>query len=87
LKAKGTIRARARARIWVSFDAPPNPLKDSKASLKVKIMEEERDNVCSLTRNTFGVGKACWSSRMGIRKSDKRVNNSHRPIQTKQQVG
>jgi hypothetical protein len=30
---------------------------------------------------------ACWSSRMGTRKSDKQVNYSHGPAQTKQQVG
>jgi hypothetical protein len=35
----------------------------------------------------FGGRGACWSSRMGTRISDKWVNYSHGPIQTKQQVG
>jgi hypothetical protein len=35
----------------------------------------------------FGGRRACWSSRIGIRKSDKQVNYSHGPAQTKQQVG
>jgi hypothetical protein len=30
---------------------------------------------------------ACWSFGIGIRKSDKQINYSHRPAQTKQQVG
>ncbi len=34
----------------------------------------------------FGGGKARWSSEMGIRTSDKQVNYSHEPSQTKQQV-
>jgi hypothetical protein len=35
----------------------------------------------------FGGKGACSSSRIGIRKSDKQVNYSHGPTQTKQQVG
>ncbi len=35
----------------------------------------------------FGGKGACWSSGMGIKMSDKRVNYSHRPAQTKQEVG
>jgi hypothetical protein len=30
--------------------------------------------------------RACWSSRMGTRTSDKQVNYSHEPTQTAQQV-
>jgi hypothetical protein len=32
----------------------------------------------------FGGRMVCWSFRMGTRKSDKQVNYSHRPAQTKQ---
>jgi len=35
----------------------------------------------------FGGKGACWSSGIGIRKSDKQVNYSHGPSKTKQQVG
>ncbi len=35
----------------------------------------------------FGRRRACWNFRMGIRTNDKRVNYSHKPTQTKQQVG
>jgi hypothetical protein len=31
--------------------------------------------------------KACWSSKMGIRKVDKQPNHSHGPTQTEQQIG
>jgi hypothetical protein len=53
-------------------DAPPNSLMDSTANPKVK------------TTKGKGVGGACWSFRMGIRKNDKWVNYSHESIQTKQ---
>jgi hypothetical protein len=29
----------------------------------------------------------CWSSEMGIKKSDKQINYSHKPTQTKQAIG
>jgi hypothetical protein len=58
------------------FNAPPNSPKDSNASPKVKIIEE-RIRVRSLVYNILGVRKACWSFRMGIRMSDKRINYSH----------
>jgi hypothetical protein len=35
----------------------------------------------------FGGRGACWSSGMGIRTSDKRINYSQKLAQTKQQVG
>jgi hypothetical protein len=31
--------------------------------------------------------RAFWNSEMGIKTSDKQVNYSHKPTQTKQQVG
>jgi hypothetical protein len=34
-----------------------------------------------------GGKKACWSSRIGIRISDKQINYSYVHAQTKQQVG
>jgi hypothetical protein len=68
-------------------DAPPNPLVDSNASPKVKIMEEEGVGARSLAHNISRVRGACWSSGMGTRMNDKRVNYLHRPAQMKQQVG
>jgi len=35
----------------------------------------------------FGGIGLCWSSEMGAQMSDEWVNYSHRPTQTKQQVG
>jgi hypothetical protein len=43
--------------------------------------------VRSLVGNILGVKGVCWSFRMGIKTNDKQVNYSHRPTQTKQQVG
>jgi hypothetical protein len=42
-------------------DAPPNSLKDSNASLKMKITEEEKVGVHSLIRSTWG-----WKGHVGI---------------------
>jgi len=53
----------------------------------VKTLEEEGVGMSSLIRSTLGVRGACWSSEIGIKKNDKRVNYSHRPTQTKPQVG
>jgi hypothetical protein len=61
------------------IDAPPNSLKDSNASLKVKIMEGVK--VHTLVRSIWG-RKGCVISRMGIRMSDKRVNISYEHVQT-----
>jgi hypothetical protein len=55
---------------------------------------EEKIKRCSLTRNISrakwggggGIG-VCWSFEMGTRMNDKRVNYSHGPTQTKQQIG
>ncbi len=63
-------------------DAPPNFLKDSNASPKVKTVEEKGVEIRSLTCNTSGVKGACQSSGMGSRKSDKQVNYSHELAQT-----
>ncbi len=51
----------------VNSNAPPNSLKDSNASPKVKTMEEEGVGVHSLTCNTSRVRGVCWSFRMGTR--------------------
>jgi len=52
------------------IDTPPNSLKDSNASPKMKIVEEKGVGVHSLTHSTLGVRRACWSYGMGIRMSD-----------------
>jgi len=54
---------------------------------KVKITEEERVGVRSLTRNISGVRGVCWSCKMGIKTNDKWFNYSYEPAQIKQQVG
>jgi hypothetical protein len=69
-----------------TFDAPPNSLKDSNVNPKVKIIKE-RVWVHFLACSISGVRRACWSFRMGTRTSDKWVNCSYGPTQTKQQVG
>jgi hypothetical protein len=55
----------------MSTNAPPNSLKDSNASSKVKKTEEIGIRVRSLTLNISGVRRACLNSEMGTRKSDK----------------
>ncbi len=72
---------------WVtSTNAPPKSLKDSNASPKVKTMKEEGLGVCSFTLNTSGVKKACWSSEMKTKMSDKWVNYSYCRNPTLRQV-
>jgi hypothetical protein len=44
---------------------------------------EEGIGVHFLVRNTLGVERVCWSSRMGIRMNDKWVNYSYGLAQTK----
>jgi len=66
-----------------SSDAPLNSLKYSNVSPKMKTMEEEGVGVHSLAHNTSRVKRACWSFEMGIKTSDKRVNYSYAPTQTK----
>jgi hypothetical protein len=48
-------------------DAPPHSLKDSNASLKVKITKEEWVGVHSLTCNTFGGRGRVGAPRWGLR--------------------
>jgi len=66
---------------------PPNSLKDSNASFKMKTIEGERVGAHSLVHSISGVRKACWSFRIKTRLSDKHVNYSYQFTQTKQQVG
>jgi hypothetical protein len=40
--------------------------------------------VHSLAQNILGVREVCWRFKIGIKKSDKHVNYSHGPAQTKQ---
>jgi hypothetical protein len=65
----------------------PNSSKDSNVIMKVKTIKEKRVGMRSLVHNTLGVRGVCWRSRMKTKMSDKQVNYSHRPTQTKQQVG
>jgi len=69
-----------------SCKPPPNSLKNSNVNPKMKTIKEIV-GACSLAHNTLGVKRACWSFRMGTKKSDKHVNYSYQSSQTKQQVG
>jgi hypothetical protein len=64
---------------------PLNSLKDLNANLKMKTIVGV--GVCSLTHNTSGVRRAYWSFEMGTKTSNKWVNYSYGPTQSKQEVG
>jgi hypothetical protein len=51
----------------VEYDTPPNSLKNSDASPKVKTMKEKGVEVHSLICNILGVRGACWSFKMGTK--------------------
>ncbi len=68
------------------IDTPPNSLKNSNVSPKMKTTKE-RIRAHSLVRNTSRVRRVCWSSKMGTKKNDKCVNYSYQSAQTKQQAG
>jgi hypothetical protein len=68
------------------INLPPNSLKDSTVSSKVKTMKKIIQ-VYFLIRNISRVTNVCYSSKMGIMMNDKRVNYLYGPAQTKQQVG
>jgi hypothetical protein len=70
---------------WAN-DTPPISLMDSTSSPKVKTEEGEGIGACSLVRSTLGV-KGMLELRDGTKKINKQFNYSHRPVQTKQQVG
>ncbi len=59
------------------IDALPNSLIDSIVSPKVKMSEKEGIGVRSLACSTLRVRRACWSSGIGTRISDMRVNYSY----------
>ncbi len=65
---------------------PPNSLKDSSASPKLKITKKKQIGVHSLTRNTPRVKGRCWNFEMGSSTNDKRFKYSYEHAQTKQQV-
>jgi hypothetical protein len=68
------------------YDAPPNSLKDSNASPKMKTTKK-RVGARSLIHSISKVRRACWSFGMGTRTNDKSVNYSYQFARTKQQVG
>jgi len=53
-----------------AHDAPPNSLKDSNVSLKVKTIEKGV-GVRSLVHSISKVRGACWSFKIGTRTSEK----------------
>jgi hypothetical protein len=67
------------------IDALPNSLMDSTMSPKVKITKGKGVGALPSSQH-FGGGKGVLELRDGTRTSDKWVNYSHRPAQTKQQV-
>ncbi len=71
---------------WFTPEAPPSFLMDSIASPKLKTTEGEGIGARSLVRSTSWVEGVLelWD---GNKKIDKKINYSHEPAQTKQQVG
>jgi hypothetical protein len=67
---------------FFSCDALSYSLQNSNANLKMKT-EKKGVEVHFLVFNTSGVKGACWSFGMKIETSDKWVNHSHEPTQTK----
>jgi hypothetical protein len=59
---------------------------DSTVNPKVKTTEGKGVGARSLVRNILRIEGHAGVQRRGTRKSDKQVNYSHRPAQTKQQV-
>jgi hypothetical protein len=51
-------------------DAPPNSLKDSNASSKVKITEKNNSGTLFNSQH-FGIRGACWNFEMGIKMNNK----------------
>jgi hypothetical protein len=68
-------------------DAPFNSLMDSTASPKGENSGRIRSWGTFPGLQHFGGKGVCWNSKMGIKESNKQVNYSHGPTQTKQQVG
>jgi hypothetical protein len=54
---------------FMEYDAPPNSLKDSNVSPKMKTTKGV--GICSLPHNILGVRRLCGSSGMRIKMSDK----------------
>jgi hypothetical protein len=67
---------------YFNINTPPNSLKDSNVSSKMKATKEGI-GVHSLVHNTSRVRRACWSSGMGSMMNDKWVNYSYGTAQTK----
>ncbi len=67
-------------------DAPPNSLMDSIVGPNGENSPKIKSWSMFPNLQHFGGRGACWSFGMGIKKSDKKINYSHGPTQTKQQV-
>jgi hypothetical protein len=65
-------------------DAPSNSLMDSTVSPKCENNERIRNWGKLPGSQHFGVEGVWWNSMMGTKKSDKQINYSQRPTQTKQ---
>jgi hypothetical protein len=68
------------------YNAPPSSLMDSMQVQKWRHWKEKELGAFPDSQH-FGGRRACWSSRMGIRKINKQLNHSHGPTQTKQRLG
>jgi hypothetical protein len=73
-------------KVGVYFDLPPSSLIDSTMSPKWKQWKDKELGMFPGSQHFKDRG-VCWSSKMGTRTNDKRINYSHEPAQTKQQVG
>jgi hypothetical protein len=87
METKGLKRFQNVKTWWVFFYTPPTPLTDSTMNPKGENSERTRSWGTFFGSQHLGGRGACWNSKMGTRKNDKKVNYSHGPAQTKQQVG
>ncbi len=70
----------------IIVDALPSSLINSNVSPRCK-QQKMRNWGMFLGSHHFGSRGECWRCEIGTRKSDKQINYSHVPVQTKQQVG
>jgi hypothetical protein len=71
----------------MGFDTPPKSLMESTVNLKGENNGRIKSWGVLPNSQHYGGRRACWSFGVGIKESDKQVNYSHEPTQTKQQVG
>jgi len=73
--------------IHVLFWCTPKPLDTLNYESQGEKLRKDKELSTLLGSQHFEGRKMCWSSEMGTRMNDKRVNYSHKPTHTKHQVG